>query len=40
MVGPGVELVRVTETQSDERMANMDLFTRAALGLLVEALEA
>ena len=39
VVGPGVELVRVTETQSDERMANMDLFAKAALGLLVEALE-
>ena len=39
VVGPGVELVRATETQSDERMANMDLFTKAALGLLVEALE-
>ena len=38
VVGPGVELVRVTETQSDERMANMDLFTAAALGLLIEAL--
>ena len=39
VVGPGVELVRVTETSSDERMANMGLLTKAALGLLVEALE-
>ncbi len=39
VVGPGVELVRVTETQSDERMVNMDLFTSAALGLLAEAVE-
>lgn len=38
VVGPGVELVRVTETRSDDRIANMELFTRAALGLLDEAL--
>lgn len=38
VVGPGVELVRVTETHSDDRIANMALFTGAALSLLAEAL--
>ena len=38
VVGPGVELVRRTVTGSDARIANMRAFTRAALGLLDEAL--
>jgi nicotinamide-nucleotide amidase len=38
VVGPGVELVRRTETASDDRIANMAAFTRAALNLLEEAL--
>ena len=38
VVGPGVELVRRTETASDDRIANMGAFTRAALNLLEEAL--
>lgn len=38
VVGPGVELTRVTETDSDDRIANMLAFTRAALGLLESAL--
>ena len=38
VVGPGVELVRRTDTGSDMRMDNMRAFTRAALGLLDEAL--
>lgn len=38
VVGPGVEMTRVTETRSEDRVANMELFTRAALGLLAEAL--
>lgn len=38
VVGPGVELVRRTETASDDRIANMSAFTRAALNLLEEAL--
>jgi nicotinamide mononucleotide (NMN) deamidase PncC len=38
VVGPGVELTRVTTTASDERIANMAAFTRAALDLLEEAL--
>lgn len=38
VVGPGVEVTRVTETRSDDRVANMELFTRAALDLLAEAL--
>ena len=40
VVGPGVELTRVTETASDDRVANMLSFTRAALDLLEEALAA
>ncbi len=40
VVGPGVELTRVTETASDDRVANMLSFTRAALELLEEALAA
>lgn len=38
VVGPGVELVRRTETASDDRIANMGAFTRAALDLLEAAL--
>lgn len=38
VVGPGVEMTRITETRSEDRGANMELFTRAALGLLAEAL--
>lgn len=38
VVGPGVELVRHTETASDDRIANMTAFTRAALDLLEAAL--
>ena len=34
----GFEFVRVTETGSDERIANMEAFTRAALATLEEAL--
>lgn len=40
VVGPGVELVRRTETASDDRIGNMLSFTRAALDLLEEALGA
>ncbi len=40
VVGPGLELVRVTETASDDRVDNMLAFTRAALALLDEALGA
>lgn len=38
VVGPGIEVVRVTETASDMREDNMVAFTRAALGLLDDAL--
>ncbi|MES2494100.1 MAG: CinA family protein [Pseudomonadota bacterium] len=38
VVGPGVELVRRTVTGSDERIANMEAFARAALGTLADAL--
>lgn len=39
IVGPdGFEVTRITETQSDERIANMEAFTRAALQLLEESL--
>lgn len=39
VVGPeGFERVRVTETGSDDRIANMEAFTRAALDLLEECL--
>lgn len=40
VVGPGIELVRVTETGSDARIDNMWAFTRAGLGLLQEAIAA
>ena len=41
IVGPdGFEFVRVTETGSDERIANMEAFTRAALVALEDALSA
>ena len=41
IVGPdGFEFVRVTETGSDERIANMEAFTRAALQALEDALSA
>jgi nicotinamide-nucleotide amidase len=39
VVGPdGFEFTRVTETGSDDRIANMEAFTRAALHTLEEAL--
>ncbi|QIG52779.1 CinA family protein [Altererythrobacter sp. BO-6] len=39
VVGPeGFERVRVTETGSDDRIANMEAFTRAALDLLEDCL--
>ena len=39
VAGPnGFEFVRVTETGSDERIANMEAFTRAALQTLEDAL--
>ena len=39
IVGPnGFERVAVTETGSDDRIANMEAFTRAALAVLEEAL--
>ena len=38
VVGPGVSEVRVTETGSDDRLANMAVFTRRALVLLDEVL--
>lgn len=38
IVGPGVEQVRVTETGSDDRMANMAAFTRAGLQLMRDVL--
>jgi len=34
IAGPGVERVAVVETQSDDRIANMESFTRNALDLL------
>ena len=41
VVGPdGFEYVRVTETGSDDRIANMEAFTRAALATLDDALKA
>ena len=40
VVGPGLELVRVAETASDDRVDNMLAFTRAALAVLEEALGA
>jgi len=40
VVGPGVAEVRVTETESDDRLENMATFTRRALELLLEALHA
>lgn len=39
IVGPdGFEVTRITETQSDARIANMEAFTRAALGALEDCL--
>lgn len=38
VVGPDGEWTRITETGSDDRIANMEMFTRAALGLLEDAL--
>jgi len=38
VAGPGVEQARITETTSDDRVANMLTFTRAALMLLEEGL--
>ena len=41
IVGPdGFEQIQVTETGSDERIANMEAFTRAALAALQDALSA
>ncbi len=40
LVGPDGEWVRVTETGSDNRIANMEAFTRAALGHLETVLSA
>ncbi len=40
IVGPdGLEMTHVTETGSDDRIANMEGFTRVALDFLVEALD-
>ncbi len=39
VVGPGVERSRTVETGDADRVANMDRFARAALGLLRESLE-
>jgi nicotinamide mononucleotide (NMN) deamidase PncC len=38
VVGPQGEWTRITETGSDARIANMEAFTRAALGFLEEVL--
>ncbi|MEO0590189.1 MAG: CinA family protein [Pseudomonadota bacterium] len=38
VAGPGVERVAVIETQSDDRIANMESFTKNALDLLEAAL--
>lgn len=39
IAGPGgLEVIKVTETQSDDRVANMETFTRAALNLLADTL--
>ena len=38
VVGPGIDVARVTQTDSDDRLANMATFTRRALELLDEAL--
>lgn len=38
VVGPAGEFVHVTETRSDDRIANMEAFTRAALAFLEEVL--
>ena len=38
IVGPAGELTRLTETESGERIANMQAFTRGALTLLEDAL--
>lgn len=40
VAGPQGEFTLVTETGSDDRIANMEMFTRAALALLGEALAA
>ncbi len=39
VVGPGVERSLTLETGDDDRVANMDRFARAALGLLRDTLE-
>ena len=39
VAGPGLELARITETASDDRLANMETFTLAALELLAGALD-
>ena len=38
VAGPGMEQARLTETVSDDRVANMFTFTRAAMTLLEESL--
>jgi PncC family amidohydrolase len=38
VVGPGVEATRLVHTHSEERLFNMQAFTRAALELLAETL--
>lgn len=40
VVGPPGEFTRVTETGSDDRIANMEAFTKAALAFLGEVLRA
>ncbi len=39
VAGPGLELARITETASDDRVENMAVFTKAALELLAGALD-
>ena len=39
VVGPGIELTRLTQTGSDVRIANMEAFATAALRLLEAALD-
>ena len=40
VAGPAGDLTRITETGRDDRIANMEAFTRAALGFLEEVLAA
>jgi hypothetical protein len=39
VVGPGIELTRLTQTGSEARIANMEAFATAALALLEAALD-